>query len=383
MAGIGFHRFHNVVHLKGNAFEHRAGDMAVGGAARDAEEAAAGVLIPIRRAHTGQRGHEIHAAVVGHGVGQRVDFVGIAYHARAVAQPLDGRTAHEYAALERIGGFAADLPGHGGKQVVLRLHGPVAGIHQQKAAGAVGVFQHALFNAHLAEQSGVLVARNTGNRNRPVGETRRSMAVHFAAGFHFRQHIARDIKQGQQLVIPLQRVDIKEHGAAGVAGVGHKRLPLREVPHQPGIHRAETQPARFGSRPRAGHVIQYPFHFGCGKISVQHQPGFGADGGFVFGADAVAIFGGAPVLPHNRAVYRLAGFPVPHNGGLALVGYAQRGDFVGTDARLRQHFSQYRHLRAPDFFGVVLHPTRLGEMLRIGFLRRGHHFARMIEYDSA
>ena len=119
LAGIGFHRLYNVIHLKCNAFKHGAGEVAVGRAAGDAEKSAACVLIPIRRTHARECGHEIHAAVVGHGSGQRVDFIGFAYQPRAVAQPLDCRAAHKHAAFERISGFAANFPGHGGEQIVL------------------------------------------------------------------------------------------------------------------------------------------------------------------------------------------------------------------------------------------------------------------------
>ena len=97
------------------------------------------------------------------------------------------------------------------------------------------------------------------------------------------------------------------------------------------------------------------------------------------GADAVAIFGGAPVLPHNGAVHRLAAGSIPHYRGFALVGDAQGGDLIGGNARLRQRFGQHRHLRAPNFFRIMLHQPRLGKMLGKGFLRLGNDLACMVE----
>ncbi len=168
---------------------------------------------------------------------------------------MDCRTAHKHAAFERISGFAADLPGHGGEQIVLRIHGLTAGVHQQKAAGAIGVFEHAFIQAELAEQSSLLVARNAGNGNRPIGEARRGVPVYFAAGFHFGQHGAGNIEKGEQIFVPLQRVDVEKHGAACIAGVGNEGAPFGEVPHEPCVYRAETQFPFFGARTGAGHMV--------------------------------------------------------------------------------------------------------------------------------
>ena len=51
-----------------------------------------------------------------------------------------------------------------------------------------------------------------------------------------------------------------------------------------------------------------------------------------FGADV----GGAAVLPDDGAVHGLAGGAVPHHGGLALVGDADRGDVLRLQAGFLQ-----------------------------------------------
>ena len=61
--GVGFHRFHDVIDLEGDTFQRGAGKVAVGGAAGDAEESAARVRIPVRRAEAGQRRDEINTTL--------------------------------------------------------------------------------------------------------------------------------------------------------------------------------------------------------------------------------------------------------------------------------------------------------------------------------
>ena len=63
------HRLQHVVHLVANAFQGGAGDVGRRGAARDADDGPAGVLIPVGSAQTGQRGDEVDASVVRHGAG--------------------------------------------------------------------------------------------------------------------------------------------------------------------------------------------------------------------------------------------------------------------------------------------------------------------------
>lgn len=57
------------------------------------------------------------------------------------------------------------------------FHGFFAGVHQHETAGAVGVFGHARFETGLAEECGLLIAGDSGNRYlfsveiRGLGET--------------------------------------------------------------------------------------------------------------------------------------------------------------------------------------------------------------------
>ena len=64
----------DVAHLERDRLQGRAREVRAGGAAGDAEDRAAGVRVPVRRAEPGQRRHEDDAAGVGHGARQRLDL---------------------------------------------------------------------------------------------------------------------------------------------------------------------------------------------------------------------------------------------------------------------------------------------------------------------
>ena len=98
-----------------------------------------------------------------------------------------------------------------------------------------------------------------------------------------------------------------------------------------------------------------------------------------FGADV----GGAAVLPDDGAVHGLPRGAVPHHGGLALVGDADRGDVLCLQAGLFQRLAADRDRRGPDVLGLVLDPARGREMLREFLLRGGGDGNVAAEHDGA
>ncbi len=77
-------------------------------------------------------------------------------------------------------------------------------------------------------------------------------------------------------------------------------------------------------------------------------------------SELVAARRGAPVLPHDGPVQRLAVATVPGDHRLALVGDADGGDgLVEPVGQLGERGLD----RGPDLGGVVLHPARPGEVL--------------------
>ena len=92
---------------------------------------------------------------------------------------------------------------------------------------------------------------------------------------------------------------------------------------------------------------------------------------------------GAPVLPDDGMVNRLAGPAVPEHRGFALVGDAHRPDVPGGQARAGQRLPRRGQLAAPDFHRVVLDPARPGIDLRQLLLGQRHHAAFFVKHNAS
>ena len=221
-----------------------------GGAAGEADDRAAGSLVPIRGAQADEGRHEIDSARVGHRQGEVFDLGSRADHLEAVAEPLHDGAGDEDRAFQAIGQLAADPPADRGEQAVLRGDRFVARVQQQEAAGAVGVLRAARLEAGLAERGRLLVADQRGDRNALAEDGAVGLAVDAARRLDLGQHGPRDVEDPQQLVVPVERVDVEDQRAAGVAVIGDVPLAAGQPPDQERVDRAEQDFALF--RPRAG-----------------------------------------------------------------------------------------------------------------------------------
>ena len=186
-----------------------------------------------------------------------------------------------------------------------------------------------------------------------------------------RQHRARHPQDFQQFLVPVPGVDVEQQRARGIGGVGGMHLASGQPPQQIAIDRAEQQFAARRALARAGHVIEDPGNLGAGEIGIDDQPGPGRDRRLVaLGLQPGADIGGAAVLPDDGAVDGVAGGAVPHHGGFALVGDADRGNVLRADPGLVERLAAGRDRRGPDILGLVLDPAGGREMLR-EFLLRG------------
>ena len=156
-----------VAHLVGDRLQGRPHDMGAPGAAGEAENSTASVGIPPGGAQARERGHDEDAVGSGHAAGDGVGCGDAVDDAELVAEPLDESTGHEHAALERVLGAldARGRGGHRGHEAVLARAGLMPGVHEQKAAGAVGVLRLARMEAALAEERRLLVARHAADGN--------------------------------------------------------------------------------------------------------------------------------------------------------------------------------------------------------------------------
>ena len=160
--------------------------MVLGGAAGNAHNSPAGVHIPVGCAQSGKGRNNIHPAVIRHLLGVILRIPAFLDHAQAIAHPLDDRPAHKHTALQRILHLAVQADGNGGQQAIFAAADGIAGVHQQKAAGTIGVFGFAFGKTALAKQCGLLVARNTGHRHLYAAQV--GVTVNLAGIRHTRQH---------------------------------------------------------------------------------------------------------------------------------------------------------------------------------------------------
>ena len=157
-----------------------------------------------------------------------------------------------------------------------------------------------------------------------------------------------------------------------------------EPPDKPGFHRAKKQLAPLGPAPGALHIVQNPFELGGGKVGVDNQTGFPADGiGQASLLQAVAIFRGPAALPDNGIAYRLSGSFVPDDGGFPLVGDADSGDIGCGSPQLTHGLRSHTELGSPDLPGIVLHPAGVGKDLRKFLLCGAADPALPVKQDTA
>src|SRR5206468_9417684 len=127
----------------------------------------------------------------------------------------------------------------------------------------------------------------------------------------------------------------------------------------PGIDGAECELAALGSPARARDLVEQPCDLGATEIGVDDQAGAFANQALrAHITQFLAERGSAAVLPDDRVVNRLAGLPVPHDRGLALVGAADRHHVLERDIALSQRFPRTFALRCVFLALVGLRPAR-------------------------
>ena len=194
---------------------------------------------------------------------------------------------------------------------------------------------------------------------------------------------ARHPEEPQQLLVPVQLLQVHEHGAAGVGDVGDVPAAVRaagEVPHDPRVGSAEERVAALGRRAQPVDVLQQPLQLAAGEVGGRRQPGLAPDDL----AAAVGVQGrgdavGAGVLPDDGVVPRTAGMPVPDDRRLALVGDADGVQVAGAEAGAGKCGPDDGLGALPDLQRVVLDPPGAGEDLLVLELVAAHRLAGVVE----
>ena len=145
--------------------------------------------------------------------------------------------------------MAAESPSDGRQQTVAGGDGLGAGVHQQEAAGAIGILGAAHIKTGLSERGRLLVTGDPGNRYAAPEDFLRRRFVYLAGRHDLRQHAPRYLQDVQQFVIPIQLVNVVEQRPAGIAVVGHMPPATGQSPHQERVHGSKQHFATL--RPRA------------------------------------------------------------------------------------------------------------------------------------
>ena len=189
----------------------------------------------------------------------------------------------------------------------------------------------------------------------------------------------------RQLRVPCAAADVEQQGARRVGRVGRVHRAAGQPPQQ-----ERCRPCRTPAGPAAA-AARAPSTWSSSQAILVAEK-YGSSSSPVFAAIAAswpsraqprAGVRGAPVLPDDGVVDRLAGGAVPHDRGLALVGDADAGDVLGRDAGLGHRGAHGRDHRRPDLLRIVLDLARRRIDLAQLLLRAGDRRERCVEHDGA
>ena len=306
--------------------------MGAGCTTGDAYDRAAGILIPIRSGQTGERRNKIDTATVRNRGSKFLNLAAALDEPEAVAQPLDDAAAYIDGAFKGVLHFVADLPRHGGEEVVLREDGLVTDVQHDEATGAIGVLDRTRCEAHLAEERTLLVTGDTCDRHLVGEDCGLGVAIDLRARLHLRHHAARNVQKLEQIVIPLQGIDIEQHGTAGIRHIGNVHLSAGQAPDEPGVDVTEAQLAFLSALACTRHIVEDPFDLCAAEVSIDDQTRLLTD--LVdepLSLQLVAELSRAAVLPYDGVVDRLFRVDIPNDRRLTLVRDADGGDVETVD----------------------------------------------------
>jgi len=166
------------------------------------------------------------------------------------------------------------------------------------------------------------------------------------------------------IVIPLELMNVVNHGPTGVAVVSHMTAPAGEFPNEERIDSAEQHFAPLAALAETVDRIEEMLDFRGGKIRIHDEAGFLANRfGHSIGPKSIANRGTHPALPHNGVGDRFAGYFVPQDCRLALIRNADGSNIRGVDLALGQRLSGNIKLTRPNLLRVVFNVPWLGQDL--------------------
>ena len=252
---------------------------------------AAGILIPVGSSKSRKCRHDVTAVCIRY-LSRKILGIRCGIHQmKLITKPLDRSTGHKYGSLQNIGDLSVKSPSDGRDQPVIGKYRFISCVHQKEATGSVCILGLAFLKAGLSEQRRLLVTGSTGYRDPSTEEGRICLTIDRTGLLYLRKHAFRNIKLLQDLIIPLQRIDVEHHGSGRIGIICYMNSSLGQLPDQPGLHCTKQKLSLLCSFADPLHIIQDPFYLGSGKIRIDNKSCFLTE--FFFQSlffQAVAVF---------------------------------------------------------------------------------------------
>ena len=157
-----------------------------------------------------------------------------------------------------------------------------------------------------------------------------------------------------------------------------------EIPQHEGVDVAEQQVARFGARPRSGHIVQNPADLERAEIGGERQPRLGAEP--VRPAVARQFrhgVCGACILPDQCVVHGDPAAAIPHHRSFALIRNPDGRQVARHQGALLQRIGDHLARAPPDLISVVLHPAWLRIDLLVFLLGYRNNTSGVVEHNES
>ena len=209
------------------------------------------------------------------------------------------------------------------------------------------------------------------------------LSIDFKVRTNFWKHSLRNVKDFQNLVIPLEFFNVIKHGTSRIGVVGHVSRTVSQFPNQPSINGTKEQFTFFCSLLSAFYMVQYPTNLGSREVSIDDQTSLFVE--FFHIALAFQLFSQRCCLtwlPNDSIVDRKTCFLIPDDSCFTLVGNPDCFNLVWLDTTFDESSSNNRLDGVPNFIGIVLYPTCLRENLSKLFLTRANLFSFFVKNNG-
>ena len=272
-SGILLHHLQHIACLEGQRFQCRANNVELVHTACKTQNCTSCIGIPVRSPEAGKRRNHVASVGILHAGCKILRFLRIIQNLYLVAKPLNCRSRNVHRAFQRIGDLSIQSPCNRGQKSVFGEDRLFSDVHQHKAPGSVGILRFSRGKTGLSEQRSLLISCRSRNRNRAAEELRIRFSIDAAGGLHLRQHVHGNIQNPAQLIIPLQRVDVKNHRTGSIGVIRDMNLALGQLVNQPAVHGSEAQLPVLCPFSGSRCILKDPPDLRAGKIRIDDQSG--------------------------------------------------------------------------------------------------------------